>query len=503
MDIFYLATADSHIVHKRFIVINVPIADLDAGDADANKTVVTDGDGRFEVGDLPVEGLTAGDASQAGRVLTVTDADGTVAARARDFAYSALDTYIAGDSVYMTAAQYSDLEDGTIVAVAGVGYYGAEALMAHWTSDALPVPTQSDSGFLTWASLSLGSPVNTSLVVGGAAAYVRQLLINLNANPQTALTLETASTNSMGGGFSGPELTDQWEQNWVLGLSYNDQTWTLAHDQYSSLDSTEPYRFGGQDQAAIETAVAMQAAIGNNAGAVLTLWDGAGTDPFIPPDAMPSLPAVADVTYEAGTQRTLQLPVATDLGDEPSVYTVRRQSQSGLPAGFGFNANTRVLTIAATVVAGNHDLRYTITDTDGDTASEDFRVTMTAADTTPVLPVIDDIDAPLGEVHDTILPAATGGNPPLSYDVAGRPGQIRFRRSDRRLRVRDVTPAGEYDLTYSATDDDNDTATRDFTVTVAAPAPEPAAGTLKVRRDGVTYTRMRRDGVTYLNFHRG
>ena len=83
-----------------------------------------------------------------------------------------------------------------------------------------------------------------------------------------------------------------------------------------------------------------------------------------------------------------------------------------------------------------------------------------------------------------VLPAATGGNAPLTYSLTPNVSSIRF---DPTTRTVSGTPtaAGDHAMTYRVVDDDGDAASLTFSIRITAPArPQPSAPTIGEVRDG-------------------
>ena len=90
----------------------------------------------------------------------------------------------------------------------------------------------------------------------------------------------------------------------------------------------------------------------------------------------------------------------------------------------------------------------------------------TTADTTPVLSSnVPDQTATIGTTYSITLPAATGGNAPLTYSVSGDPSWLSFNAPTRLL---SGTPTADatHTITYTVTDDDGDTDTDTFDILV-------------------------------------
>ena len=171
----------------------------------------------------------------------------------------------------------------------------------------------------------------------------------------------------------------------------------------------------------------------------------------------------------------LVLSAATG-GTGALTYTLTGPAGSALPGGLTFAAGTRTLS-GTPSTADVTVLTYTVTDTNGATATADFAVTVNAglALTAP---------GAQGYTVDTaidalVLPAATGGTAPLSYTLTGLPG-LSFTAGTRTLSGTPST-VGSTALAYRVTDANGATASQTFMVTVnearTPPPPRPTVPT--------------------------
>ena len=209
---------------------------------------------------------------------------------------------------------------------------------------------------------------------------------------------------------------------------------------------------------------------------VLFVFADAGSVQLAGADLTPTAPAVANQSGVVGTAFTATLPVGTG-GNAPLAYSV-----SGEPSWASFNTTTRVLS-GTPDAAATSTVTYTVTDDNGDTDSTTFTLTVTAADLMPTLAAVADQAGQTGVAFTLTLPAATGGNLPVTYAVSGRPGWLAFNTTTRVLSGTPTTAATSM-LTYTATDDDGDQATRTFNVVItAAPPPAPVAAFAHVVSD--------------------
>ena len=92
-------------------------------------------------------------------------------------------------------------------------------------------------------------------------------------------------------------------------------------------------------------------------------------------------------------------------------------------------------------------------------------------DLMPTIQVIQDIIVIPGGTLDFTLPEPNDGDPPLTTTVTGLPTWATYTASTRKLSGTAPTTSGQSQLTYTATDDDGDTASRTFTLYVTTAFP--------------------------------
>ena len=186
--------------------------------------------------------------------------------------------------------------------------------------------------------------------------------------------------------------------------------------------------------------------------------------------------AVVDQTWTVGAAVRFRLPFATTGGDGPLSYSLGPE----LPPGLAFHQD-RLRLDGTPTAAGVYPMRYRVADADDNDADRDadvlsFRITVqepAPPDTAPrfAQPVAD-LFVLVGEAVSLTLPAATGGNPPLSYSLEpALPQGLAFDGETREL---SGTPAaaGGYDMIYRVVDGDPEPGAGDadelrFSITVA------------------------------------
>ena len=178
--------------------------------------------------------------------------------------------------------------------------------------------------------------------------------------------------------------------------------------------------------------------------------------------AVPDLGGNIVLDVSTGSAGSSTLKQITD-GTPPITYSIVGM----LPVGFSFNARTRVLSWNANTIAGNTNVRYKAANLVG---SDDvrLRIRVTAVDVPVVLPGVEDMEFEQNVKVDITLPAATSGNAPIVYALAGGlPNGLSFNANNRKITGTPTTvDTGGVELTYAATDADNDTDSSKFTVTV-------------------------------------
>ena len=184
-----------------------------------------------------------------------------------------------------------------------------------------------------------------------------------------------------------------------------------------------------------------------------------------PPDLMPEFPSDSR-TYEYDTNESISqvLPLASG-GDSPLTYSV-----AGLPFGLSFDPQTRRMTGTVTT-SGSRSFPYTVTDEDGDQDSMTIYVDVSSPDLMPVFPSDSrTYEYDTNESISQVLPAASGGDSPLTYSVAGLPSALSFAPSTRRI-TGTFTTAGSRSFTYRVTDEDGDDDTMTIVISITTPPP--------------------------------
>ena len=180
--------------------------------------------------------------------------------------------------------------------------------------------------------------------------------------------------------------------------------------------------------------------------------------------------ALPDVTYVVGTTHAPVTLRAAVGGNRPLAYSVT----SALPAGLSFDAGSRELR-GTPMNAGSYETTYRVQDADGDFQITTFTIEA-VADSEPDFGTasVAAQTYTMGTAVNLSLPAASGGNPPLSYELSPLPAGLSF---DADARVLSGIPTDSQEQTthaYTVRDRDNDADTLAFAITVPEADQEPA-----------------------------
>ena len=158
----------------------------------------------------------------------------------------------------------------------------------------------------------------------------------------------------------------------------------------------------------------------------------------------------------AGQSFSFSRPSASG-GNAPLTYSVR-----GSCPGLAVTASS---VSGSPSTAGEYAITWTVRDTDGDTDTYSLQVTVTA-DTEPSFASSSTARAAIaGQPFSFTRPSASGGNAPLTYSVRGSCPGLAVTASSV---SGSPSSAGEYAITWTVTDADDDTDIYSLQVTVAA-----------------------------------
>ncbi|MXY99207.1 hypothetical protein F4Y93_00660, partial [Candidatus Poribacteria bacterium] len=193
---------------------------------------------------------------------------------------------------------------------------------------------------------------------------------------------------------------------------------------------------------------------------------------------------IPDQTYTAGQAiTTLQLPGAIGK-DTPITYSL----SPDLPDGLAFNATARTITGRPTAASAATTYTYKATDADETNPDADiiFFSIMVEADPMPTFSsAVPDQRFTVGEFVNLQLPAATGGNAPLTYSISPEtlPADLTFYSNTRTITGTPRAVASASTYTYKVTDadaTDPDSATLTFDILVSERDAAPTFGTAVV-----------------------
>ena len=207
---------------------------------------------------------------------------------------------------------------------------------------------------------------------------------------------------------------------------------------------------------------------------------------------------IEDQVYTVGSlipDNELTLPLATG-GASPVVYRL-----DGLPPGLRFDPVTRTVR-GGLDFAGIYPMTYTATDANGVTATLRFTITVHSARPSFGVTSLPDQTYEYGQPIPTlVLPAAIGGDPPITYTLTGIPRVLQwdeegrdgllFDPDTRTLSGTPMAVGGPSELTYWATSSNGLSATLSFNITVKWTA-RPLTGKLRFANDCCAVLRRRR-----------
>ena len=253
-------------------------------------------------------------------------------------------------------------------------------------------------------------------------------------------------TGSPGG--TGPDLTAIFESDGTVTLTTGTETATFGLE-----DTTEPYQYSAAagDGAALAAYITAINGLSDRATTIL-LDDNQATPPSF---------TVKAGDAQAWIQNTAITPITVPEadGDPTPTYAVEGTS----PAGISFNTATRVISgTPTTVSSGTITIRATNSAGTADW-TVDFTTTAELA-----LPTVADQDGFVGVPLNIQLPVATGGDGSYSYTATPRPAGLSFASGTRRI-TGNPTTVQTVTVTYTVTDGNNASVSRDFDFSITQP----------------------------------
>lgn len=212
--------------------------------------------------------------------------------------------------------------------------------------------------------------------------------------------------------------------------------------------------------------------------------------------------ALATTTLADGTVGVTytpqNIPAATG-GVGPYTYTA-----TGLPPGLSFNPATRAITGTPTQ-AGNYSVTVTATDSQSKTVSASYSLKVIGQLSLPSATLANGV---VGDVYTTqTLPAVSGGTAPYTYLATNLPPGLSFNTVTREISGT-PTVGGNYTISLTATDANNNKVNTDYTISVTVKAPvaagvsvcagSPATLSVSNLQTGVTYNWYASSGSTPL-----
>ena len=163
----------------------------------------------------------------------------------------------------------------------------------------------------------------------------------------------------------------------------------------------------------------------------------------------------------------LVLPAASG-GTGPGTYMYALSPT--LPDGLSLDSSTRTVSGAPTAVQAALTYTWKVTDGDGVTAEETFTIEV-LDDSRPVLGAIEDRTYVRGvAIESLVLPAATGGDDPLTYVLEGDlPQGLAYDSATRTVTGTPTAAQAAATYTWSVTDRDDDRDEQTFTIEVVHP----------------------------------
>ncbi len=199
-------------------------------------------------------------------------------------------------------------------------------------------------------------------------------------------------------------------------------------------------------------------------------------------DLTPALDDPGDKTFVQNSAGSAQLPKATG-GNGALAYALSPETPDGLT----WNASSRTISGTPTTAAAAADYTYKATDADGDEAEQTFTITV-AADLAPTVTKPDDLEIFQGVAMTTeTLPAATGGNGDLNYELSpALPEGLSWDASARTITGTPTKASAASTFAYSVHDEDGDEVAKTFSITVRPPAISLSLGQTEVAENVAT-----------------
>ena len=317
----------------------------------------------------------------------------------------------------------------------------------------------------------ISDTIDSSYIEGGGTAYWTGL--HLRSNGTMRVLLSTSSSDE--GHGTGPQLTQAARDNFWIIVFYGSTHAAWQFSELDASDTTEPYEFTATSVSAAGPTVntALINAINADSSVSAMMVDGSHNNIDISnlrtalandPPTQPTAPTVTS-TGQTSVSVTLSSDPASD-----ATITSRdirhKRTADGDSAWTETTGITSPHSITGLTAATEYEVQWRAVSSAGDGEwSPSGTATTDSADLLPTIDVIDDIDLEHGGTLNVTL-QDPGGDSPVTLVVTGRPSWIQFDPVSRALTGTAPNSVGSWELTYQATDADNDVASRTFTVRV-------------------------------------
>ena len=189
-------------------------------------------------------------------------------------------------------------------------------------------------------------------------------------------------------------------------------------------------------------------------------WTYTGGGTVTPPVTTPTAPTITSAsgtTVVSGVGGTFQV---TASGTTPIGYSL-----TSAPAGVSINSATGVITIAATLAAGNYPFTITADNGTAPTSSQGFTLIVQPPSSNP--PVITSANSTTvtSGAEITFKVTATG-TAPISFALSGQPAGVSINGTTGVMTIAGTTAVGSHKFNITATDGGNNKATMAFTLVV-------------------------------------
>ncbi len=418
-----------------------------------------------------VQGTVATDAAAQDYTVTISADDGVNAAVTETFTVTVTEPAPANAPPVITDPGDKTYEQGEAITAFGITVTDAD-------SDTLTVTLSGLPSGLSYTSDQVQGTVATD-----AAAQDYTVTISADDGVNAAVTETfTVTVTEPAPANAPPVITDPGDKTYeqgeaitAFGITVTDADSDTLTVTVTGLPSGLSYTSDevqgtvATDAAAQDYTVTISADDGVNA-AVTETFTVTVTEPA-PANAPPVITDPGDKTYEQGEEITAFGITVTDADSDTLTVTV-----TGLPSGLSYTSDQVQGTVATDAAAQDYTVTISADDGVNTAVTATFTVTVAEPASTGLAPsfsvTISGLSFQEGEdAGETVLPEADGGDGELTYSLApALPEGLSFAAGTRTLSGT-PTAAGEYAMTYTATDEDGDETAFTFTITVLPPPP--------------------------------